>query len=110
MNQNPVTTVTIIGHTDSTGSEAINHPLSLRRAEAVRSYLGDRGVAWQRVNVAGRGEHEPIASNDTEEGKARNRRVEIFVAEASQQQTGSQAPAPGYPPAQGYPTPQYQQR
>ncbi len=110
LNQNPVTTVTIIGHTDSTGSEAINNPLSLRRAEAVRSYLGDRGVAWQRVNVAGRGEHEPIASNDTEEGKARNRRVEIFVAEASQQQTGSQAPAPGYPPAQGYPTPQYQQR
>lgn len=80
--ENPATTVSIIGHTDNTGSDAVNNPLSLERAVHTRDYLSARGVAPGRFSVAGRGEHEPIASNDDSAGRARNRRVEIFVAEA----------------------------
>ncbi len=81
LNQNPVTTVTIIGHTDSTGSDAINNPLSVNRAAATRDYLVARGVAANRIAIDGRGSREPIADNNTMEGRAKNRRVEIFVAE-----------------------------
>jgi outer membrane protein OmpA-like peptidoglycan-associated protein len=77
------TLVTIIGHTDSTGSDAINDPLSRARAAAVRDYLSARGVDPSRVNVQGRGSHEPVSSNDTDTGRAANRRVEIFLAERS---------------------------
>lgn len=80
---NPATTVRIVGHTDSTGSDAINDPLSVNRAASVRNYLGDRGVAAQRVAIDGRGAREPIAENTSEAGRARNRRVEIFVGEPS---------------------------
>ena len=73
--------VRIVGHTDSTGSDAINDPLSLRRAESVRAYLEDRGIRAERIDVAGRGSREPVASNDTPEDRARNRRVEIFLRE-----------------------------
>jgi outer membrane protein OmpA-like peptidoglycan-associated protein len=73
--------VTIVGHTDSTGSDAINDPLSRERALAVRDYLSTRGVPPSRLSVAGRGSHEPVASNDTEAGRAANRRVEIFLSE-----------------------------
>ncbi|HEX5802797.1 MAG TPA: OmpA family protein [Azospira sp.] len=83
LNQNPVTTVKIIGHTDSTGSDAINGPLSINRAIATRDYLVARGVSAQRISVDGRGSHEPIADNNTLAGRAMNRRVEIFVAEAA---------------------------
>jgi outer membrane protein OmpA-like peptidoglycan-associated protein len=83
---NPAALVTIIGHTDNTGTDAINNPLSYDRAARVRDYLAGRGVAPQRVTVDGRGSREPIASNATAEGRARNRRVEIFVAEPQQQQ------------------------
>jgi outer membrane protein OmpA-like peptidoglycan-associated protein len=79
--QNPATTVTIIGHTDSTGSDAVNNPLSVNRAASTRDYLTARGVAAQRISIDGRGSREPIASNDTPENRAKNRRVEIFVAE-----------------------------
>ena len=81
LNQNPVTTVTIIGHTDSTGTDAINNPLSVNRAAATRDYLVARGVATSRIAIDGRGSREPIADNNTVEGRAKNRRVEIFVAE-----------------------------
>ncbi|MBK5205335.1 MAG: OmpA family protein [Polaromonas sp.] len=81
LNQNPITTVTIIGHTDSTGSDAINNPLSFDRANAARDYLVSRGVAAQRIATDGRGSREPIANNATEQGRAQNRRVEIYVAE-----------------------------
>ena len=81
LNQNPVTTVTIIGHTDSTGSDAINNPLSINRAASTRDYLVARGVASNRVAIDGRGSREPIADNNTASGRAMNRRVEIFVAE-----------------------------
>jgi outer membrane protein OmpA-like peptidoglycan-associated protein len=83
MNEHSVTTIEIIGHTDSTGSDAINDPLSVARANATRDYLVSRGVSAQRITTAGRGEREPIASNDTEAGRAQNRRVEIFIAEAA---------------------------
>jgi outer membrane protein OmpA-like peptidoglycan-associated protein len=80
--EHPATTVTIIGHTDNTGSNAVNDPLSVDRAANARNYLTARGVAPARLTVSGRGEHEPIASNDDGAGRARNRRVEIYVAEA----------------------------
>ena len=81
LNQNPVTTVTIVGHTDSTGTDAVNNPLSVNRAASTRDYLVSRGVAAGRVAIDGRGSREPIADNNSAEGRAKNRRVEIFVAE-----------------------------
>jgi outer membrane protein OmpA-like peptidoglycan-associated protein len=81
LQQNPSSSVTIIGHTDSTGSPAMNEPLSLQRADATRDYLASRGVASNRFSIDGRGSREPIASNDTEAGRARNRRVEIFLGD-----------------------------
>ncbi len=73
--------VTIVGHTDSTGSDAINDPLSLERAEAVRDYLTARGANRNQVGVSGRGSREPVSNNTTDSGRAANRRVEIFLAE-----------------------------
>lgn len=81
LNQNPVTMVTIIGHTDSTGTDAINNRLSVNRAAATRDYLVARGVAASRIAIEGHGSREPIADNGTAAGRAKNRRVEIFVAE-----------------------------
>ena len=83
LQQNPSTTVSIVGHTDSTGSPAVNEPLSLQRADATRDYLVTRGVAANRFQVDGRGAREPVANNDTEAGRARNRRVEIFLGDRS---------------------------
>jgi outer membrane protein OmpA-like peptidoglycan-associated protein len=83
LNENPATTVRIIGHTDSTGSDAINDPLSVNRASSARNYLTARGVNAQRIAIDGRGSREPIADNATEAGRASNRRVEIFVGEAA---------------------------
>ena len=83
LNQNPATTVSIIGHTDNTGSDAINRPLSVERAAHTRDYLSTRGVSATRIVIEGRGESEPIASNDDNAGRARNRRVEIFVSEVA---------------------------
>lgn len=73
--------VRIVGHTDSTGNDAINDPLSLRRAESVRDHLGSRGVPGSRMTVQGRGSREPVADNASGEGRAQNRRVEIFLSE-----------------------------
>ncbi|MES2945659.1 MAG: OmpA family protein [Pseudomonadota bacterium] len=81
LNQNPVTTVTIIGHTDSTGSDSINNPLSVDRANSARDFLVSRGVAAQRIATDGRGSREPVADNSTQAGRDKNRRVEIYVAE-----------------------------
>ncbi len=82
---NPVTTVRIVGHTDSSGTDAINDPLSVNRAASARQYLASRGVDASRVAIDGRGSREPSADNGTPAGRARNRRVEIFVAEAAAQ-------------------------
>lgn len=73
--------VTVVGHTDSTGGDAINDALSVERAQAVRNYLSVRGVDAQRIHVQGRGSREPVASNASDSGRAQNRRVEIFLAE-----------------------------
>ena len=81
MIRNPEARVTIIGHTDSTGTDAINNPLSVNRAASVRDYLVARGVPMSSISIDGRGAREPIATNATAEGRARNRRVEIFMAE-----------------------------
>jgi outer membrane protein OmpA-like peptidoglycan-associated protein len=81
LNDNPAATVSIIGHTDSTGSDSVNDPLSIDRAARTRDYLSQRGISPNRIMIDGRGEREPIASNDTDSGRARNRRVEIYVAE-----------------------------
>ena len=81
LRNNPNTEVRIVGHTDSTGSDAINNPLSLDRAESTRNYLTARGVNGNRIHVEGRGSREPVASNNTSDGRARNRRVEIYVGE-----------------------------
>lgn len=81
LNENPAATVTIIGHTDSVGGESVNQPLSVDRAANTRNYLAQRGVSSNRIAIEGRGEREPIASNNDASGRARNRRVEIYVAE-----------------------------
>jgi outer membrane protein OmpA-like peptidoglycan-associated protein len=81
LREDPQTRLMIVGHTDSSGSAAINNPLSIERAQSVRDYLVARGVAVTRVETAGRGENEPVADNGTEAGRARNRRVEIFLRE-----------------------------
>ena len=81
MLRNPEARVRIIGHTDSTGSDAINNPLSVNRAASVRDYLTARGVPLAAITIDGRGSREPVASNATADGRARNRRVEIFMAE-----------------------------
>ena len=73
--------VTVVGHTDSTGNDAINQPLSQQRADAVRDYLSARGLSASRMNAQGRGSREPVAGNDSDDGRARNRRVEIFLSE-----------------------------
>lgn len=79
--QQSSTEVRIIGHTDNVGSDAVNNPLSVNRAQSARDYLVSRGVSASRIAIDGRGEREPIADNSTEAGRARNRRIEIFLAE-----------------------------
>ncbi|HOF61098.1 MAG TPA: OmpA family protein [Candidatus Latescibacteria bacterium] len=75
----PNTNVSVEGHTDSDGAEDFNQALSERRANAVAQALRDEGVAGSRIRTVGFGETQPIATNDTPEGKAANRRVEIIV-------------------------------
>ncbi|OYU30274.1 MAG: hypothetical protein CFE39_14335 [Comamonadaceae bacterium PBBC2] len=75
--------VKIVGHTDNTGSDAINNPLSVNRAQSARDYLVGRAVSSSRISIDGRGSREPIADNATEAGRARNRRIDIYLAERS---------------------------
>ena len=81
LRNNPNTDVRIIGHTDNTGSDAVNNPLSLERAASTRNYLTGRGIDGRRISIEGMGERQPIATNDTAQGRSRNRRVEIYVGE-----------------------------
>ena len=73
------TVVEVAGHTDSVGTDQYNQALSERRANSVAAYLGSHGVMQQRMITVGAGESRPIASNDTESGRAQNRRVEITL-------------------------------
>jgi outer membrane protein OmpA-like peptidoglycan-associated protein len=75
----PNTDILIVGHTDATGPDSYNMGLSERRARSAMNYLVGEGVAPTRLRATGRGETEPIASNDTEAGQAQNRRVEIAI-------------------------------
>lgn len=81
LRNHPNTDVRIVGHTDNTGSDAVNDPLSLDRAASTRNYLTGRGIDGRRISIEGMGERQPIATNDTAQGRSRNRRVEIFVGE-----------------------------
>ncbi|WP_295362036.1 OmpA family protein [Arenimonas sp.] len=73
------TLIEVAGHTDSVGSEAYNQRLSEQRAQAVANYLTSRGISGQRLMVFGAGELHPVASNETEAGRAENRRVELTI-------------------------------
>lgn len=88
LRQYPETEVLIVGHTDSTGSDTYNMGLSQRRSAAAKNFLVSQGIAGARVRTEGRGETEPVASNDTATGQAQNRRVEvaIFASEAHRQE------------------------
>jgi len=77
--------VRVVGHTDNTGSDAINDPLARERAQSVRDYLAGRGVQPTRVEVDGRGSREPVADNTSDSGRAQNRRVEIFLRDPQPQ-------------------------
>lgn len=68
-----------VGHTDSRGTDAYNQKLSVRRAEAVKAYLTDKGIEANRIYTEGKGESQPVADNKSDEGRAKNRRVEIEV-------------------------------
>lgn len=75
----PDSEVLIVGHTDATGTDSYNWTLSERRAASARNYLVQQGIDPSRIRTAGRGETEPIASNDTAAGQAQNRRVEVAI-------------------------------
>ncbi len=85
LNQYPNTLVRVEGHTDSKGTDAYNMDLSNRRATAVENLLVQRGIADSRIEAVGYGETLPVATNDTEAGRQRNRRVEIKIAPHTQQ-------------------------
>ena len=114
---NPDAHVSIIGHTDNTGNDAINNPLSVNRAASARDYLINKGIQSSRISIDGRGSYEPEVANDTPEQRAMNRRVEIFVKEPQhqqqqeiqQQQPHSQPQPPEYQQQPQYQQPQYQQ-
>lgn len=72
--------INLYGHADSRGSDSYNQVLSERRAEAVKNYLIDRGLDGSNISTYGRGESEPVASNDTAGGRAKNRRVELSIS------------------------------
>ena len=76
---NPETDVQIFGHTDSTGSDKINIPLSQQRAGSVQNFLTGQGIAGSRMSSQGMGSSQPVADNSTSAGKALNRRVEIYI-------------------------------
>ena len=79
LNNNPDTDILVIGHTDNTGTDQYNQGLSERRAKSVRDIAVANGLAGRRIKTEGKSFHEPIAENDTEAGRAQNRRVEIVI-------------------------------
>jgi outer membrane protein OmpA-like peptidoglycan-associated protein len=77
--QYPDTELLVVGHTDSVGSDSYNQDLSARRAVAALRYLAGQGVVSSRIHSSGRGEMEPIATNETEAGRQANRRIEVAI-------------------------------
>lgn len=82
LRRNPGTHVVITGHTESTGGAHINDPLSLKRANAARDYIFNQGVRGPRIQTEGRAAREPVASNESAWGRAKNHRIDIFVAQS----------------------------
>jgi len=74
-----VVSIKVIGHTDSVGSDSYNQSLSERRASSVAEYLLAQGVAPNKLTSEGKGESEPVADNETDAGRAKNRRVELHI-------------------------------
>jgi hypothetical protein len=95
--------ITVEGHTDAQGSDASNIELSQGRAQSVREYLVGHGVPANRIKSEGLGESRPVADNNTPEGRANNRRVEIIVAPAKEgtSTTGSQGSGSSTPGTMG---------
>lgn len=93
MQEFPETQILIVGHTDAKGSEDYNQQLSENRAESGAEYLIQQGINPSRITTMGKGESEPVATNDTEAGRQQNRRVEvaIFASEAYRQEMQQQA-------------------
>ncbi|MFA7588196.1 MAG: OmpA family protein [Novosphingobium sp.] len=89
MTQYPNSLIDVYGHTDSTGSDAFNQTLSENRARTVANYLISRGVAAARIRSQGYGETMPVASNDTDAGRQRNRRVEIKIVPISAEEASA---------------------
>jgi len=81
LNAYPNAQVQLVGHTDNTGSPQANQTLSLARADAIKGMLASQGVGADRIATNGYGQDRPIASNDTDDGKARNRRIELTVTQ-----------------------------
>jgi outer membrane protein OmpA-like peptidoglycan-associated protein len=79
LNENPGVSVQVGGHADAVGTDEYNQALSERRANAVRDYFVSKGIAASRLTAVGYGESQPVASNDTADGRAQNRRVELKV-------------------------------
>ena len=79
LKRNPDVEVTIDGHTDNTGSDKVNNPLSVKRAEATKKYLVSKGIKADRLVTAGFGSTQPVADNKTKEGREKNRRIEIKI-------------------------------
>jgi outer membrane protein OmpA-like peptidoglycan-associated protein len=81
LNKHPNSAIEIIGHTDASGTDAVNLPLSAKRAESTRDYLIGQKVAADRFTTQGWGADQPVAENNTAAGRAANRRVEVFITE-----------------------------
>jgi outer membrane protein OmpA-like peptidoglycan-associated protein len=79
LNQNPGRNVEIEGHTDNVGSDEYNQALSQRRADSVRSFLIQQGIGPERIRTSGKGEHQPVADNESGGGRQQNRRVEVII-------------------------------
>ena len=81
---NSVAEITAVGHTDSIGTDEYNQGLSERRAASVKDYLVDQGVPADRIETMGMGESQPVATNETREGRQQNRRVEVTIKGTAQ--------------------------
>lgn len=86
LNKEPDTEILVLGHTDNTGSLAVNQKLSLERANSVKSYAVAQGLSGARIKTQGKDFSEPVASNDTESGRAENRRVEVVIVAGKKMQ------------------------
>lgn len=79
MNENPASSITIIGHTDNIGKEVRNQPRSVARAKALSDKLIASNIDANRIKISGKGSTQPVATNKTEEGRAQNRRIEVVI-------------------------------